>query len=139
MAYMKQGEIAAFRARMRSLYFSNETIDSFVSNATPSQIAAVGNMLAYELEVRDCRKKERLLRKAGFPQIKSFEGYDFSQVALPDDYSVEALKELSFIDAAQDFVFYGQTGRGNYADCWIMSRNGLSGLTASLRQPCSFA
>lgn len=112
MAYMKQEEITAFRALMRSLYFSNETIDDFTSSATPGQITAVGNMLLYELDVRERRKKERLLRKARFPRIKSFEGYDFSQVTFPDDYGVEASKGLSFVDAAQDFVFYGQTGRG---------------------------
>lgn len=68
MAYMKQEEIAAFRSLMRSLYFSNETIDNFTSSATPGQIAAVGNMLLYELDVRERRKKERLLRKARFPK-----------------------------------------------------------------------
>lgn len=44
--------------------------------------------------------------------MKSFEGYDFSQVAFPDGYGVDDLKSLSFVEAAQDFVFHGQTGRG---------------------------
>ena len=38
--------------------------------------------------------------------------YDFSQVAFPDGYGVDDLKSLSFVEAAQDFVFHGQTGRG---------------------------
>ncbi|MEE1372747.1 MAG: ATP-binding protein, partial [Parolsenella sp.] len=38
--------------------------------------------------------------------------YDWSQVGLPDGYTREELASLEFLDAAQDFVLYGQTGRG---------------------------
>jgi len=112
MAYMKQEEMAAAKALMRSMFFSNETIDRFLSTATPGQIAALADMIAWELDLRDRRKRERLVRKAKFPCVKSFEGYDFSQVALPEGYTIEDLKSLAFLDAAQDFVFHGQTGRG---------------------------
>lgn len=112
MAYLKQDEIAAVKALMRSMYFSNETTEHFLSSATAGQVQAVSSMISFELEVRDRRKRERLVRKAKFPQIKSFEGYDFSQVSLPDGYDVDDLKSLSFVDEAQDFVFHGQTGRG---------------------------
>ncbi len=112
MAHLKQEDIASARALMRQLYFSNETVEWFLSTATAGQIAAVGDMISRELELRDRRKRERLVRKAKFPQIKSFDGYDFSQVALPEGYSVEDLRSLDFIEAAQDFVFHGQTGRG---------------------------
>lgn len=37
---------------------------------------------------------------------------DWSQVGLPDGYTREGLASLEFLDAAQDFVLYGQTGRG---------------------------
>ena len=112
MAYMKQDDIAAARGLMRSMYFSNDTTDRFLSTATAGQVKAVSDMIAYELSLRERRRRERLIRKARFPQMKSFEGYDFSQVAMPEGYSVEDLKSLGFVDAAQDFVFHGQTGRG---------------------------
>lgn len=38
--------------------------------------------------------------------------YDWSQVGLPDGYTREELASLEFLDAAQDVVLYGQTGRG---------------------------
>lgn len=112
MAYLKQDELAEVRGRMRSMFFSNETIDAFLSGATPGQITAVDGMIAHEIEVRERRKRQRLLRRARIPQVKSFDGYDFSQVAFPDGYGADDLTGLSFVDAAQDFVFYGQTGRG---------------------------
>lgn len=112
MAYLKQDEIMAVKGLMRAMYFSNDTADAFLSTATTGQITAVSSLISSELELRDRRKRERLVRKARFPQMKSFEGYDFSQVALPDGYAVDDLKSLAFVEAAQDFVFHGQTGRG---------------------------
>ncbi len=73
---------------------------------------AVSDLIGYEMDVRERNKRSRLYRRAKFPQVKSFDGYDFSQVAFPDGYGVDDLKSLSFVDAAQDFVFHGQTGRG---------------------------
>lgn len=112
MAYLKQEEIIAVKGLMRAMYFSNDTADAFLSTATSGQITAVSALITSELELRDRRRRERLVRKAKFPQVKTFEGYDFSQVALPDGYTVEDLESLEFIAAAQDFVFHGQTGRG---------------------------
>ena len=102
MAYLKQEEIAAVKGLMRKMYFSNDTVERFLATATAGQVTAVSEMIAFELEQRDRRKKERLVRKARFPQIKSFEGYDFSQVAFPEGYTVEDLKSLGFVDATQE-------------------------------------
>ena len=112
MAYIKQDEVAAVRGLMRSMYFSNGTIGQFLSTATAGQVSAVRDLIASELDLRDGRRRERLVRKARFPQVKSFEGYDFTQVDLPDGYSEDDLRSLKFVDRAQDFVFHGQTGRG---------------------------
>lgn len=112
MAYIKQDEVAAVRGLMRSMYFSNGTIGQFLSTANAGQVSAVRDLIASELDLRDGRWRERLVRKARFPQVKSFEGYDFTQVALPDGYSEDDLRSLKFVDRAQDFVFHGQTGRG---------------------------
>lgn len=112
MAHLRQEDAAEARRLLRAMYFSNDAADAFLAKATAGQVAAVSGLIASELELRDRRKRERLVRKARFPQVKSFEGYDFSQVALPEGYTVEELKSLAFVDAAQDFVFHGQTGRG---------------------------
>lgn len=112
MGCLKQDDATALRALVRSMCSSADTIVSFLGSATAGQAAAVTRTIRHEMQVRKRRKQERLARKARFPQIKSFEGYDFTQVALPEGYSVDDLKSLAFVDAAQDFVFHGQTGRG---------------------------
>lgn len=35
-----------------------------------------------------------------------------TQVSFPEGYGADDLMSLAFVDAAQDFVFHGQTGRG---------------------------
>ena len=112
MGYMSKGETTKLKALMRTMFFSAETIERFMSSATTGQARALVGLIEDEAEVRERHKRERLMRKAKFPQIKSFNDYDFSEVALPGGYTVDALRSLEFMDAAQDFVFHGQTGRG---------------------------
>ena len=109
---LKAEEAREFKVKARMMYFSNEVIDRFCATATPGQLAAAAAMLDDEQGVRERRRRDRLFRKAKFPQVKSFEGYDFSQVSFPEGYTAEDLMGLGFIDRAQDFVFYGGCGRG---------------------------
>lgn len=94
------------------MYFSNESCDWFCEEATAGQLKMACALIEHEQRVRERRKRERLFRKAAFPQLKSFERYDFSQVSLPEGYGRDDLVSLDFIEHAQDFVFHGQTGRG---------------------------
>ena len=112
MAVRSKGDAEQLRRLARALYFSNETIEWFLASSGAAQLRAVSDLIGYEMDVRERNKRSRLYRRAKFPQVKSFDGYDFSQVAFPDGYGVDDLKSLSFVDAAQDFVFHGQTGRG---------------------------
>lgn len=72
----------------------------------------MSDLVGYEMDVRKRNKRLRLYGRAKFPQSKSFDEYDFPQVAFPDGFGMDDLKSLPFVDAAQDFVFHGQTGRG---------------------------
>ena len=109
---MRSTEMDGSEALARSTCFSNETIGRFCESASAGQAGAMAGMIEDELAVRSRRKRERLLRKARLPAVKTFEGYDFSQVAFPDGYGAEDLMSLAFVTEAQDFVFHGKTGRG---------------------------
>jgi DNA replication protein DnaC len=65
-----------------------------------------------EVAHRDRAKRARLLRQARFPVPKSAEGFDWSGVAFPDGWGREDMLSLRFVSAAEDLVFFGQTGRG---------------------------
>lgn len=103
---------AALRADARQMLFSREVVDAFVADATLAKLRTVSSVLSRQMEVRERNQFEKRMRRAKFPAAKTFKGYDFSQVSLPEGYAVADLRSLSFIDEAQDFVFHGQTGRG---------------------------
>lgn len=104
--------ITEFRDSAHRMMFSNSTIDTFGSEATPKQIDIVMRMLDMELRTRAENKRRRLLRQAGFPAAKSIDDFDFSGVQLQDGYTADELASLSFIDMAENLVLYGPSGRG---------------------------
>lgn len=112
MAIRDKDAAAELRGLARSMFFSNEVIDSFLGGASAAQVRCVADLIGHEMAVRERNKRARLYRRARFPQPKSFDGYDFSQVAFPDGYTAGDLRSLAFVADAQDFVFHGQTGRG---------------------------
>ena len=103
------GELAA---NARRLFISGDVVRGFLDGATAAEVRAANRLLSAELESRDVHRRERLMRRARFPQVKSFEGYDYSQVAFPDGHGPADLESLSFLDTAEGFVFHGRTGRG---------------------------
>ena len=112
MGIRSKDDAEQFRALAKKMFFSNETVDRFLATSSAAQVRSATDLIACEQAVRERNKRARLYRKAAFPQVKSFDGYDFSQVAFPEGYGPDSLKSLAFVDAAQDFVFHGQTGRG---------------------------
>lgn len=73
---------------------------------------AICDLFDFEMGVRAANKRKRLLRRAGFPVLKSLEDFDFEELAMPEGYGKEEMTGLGFVESAQDFVFYGKTGRG---------------------------
>lgn len=110
---MTRGQLEAeFSALARTMYFTGSTVAAFAKGATRGQLAAVCDLIRSENATREENRKARLLKRAKFPAVKSVEGFDFSEVSMPDGYTVEDMLSLGFVEAAQDFVFYGGCGRG---------------------------
>ena len=107
-----EAEREAFAERARSLFISRATVEWFLGEATPGQLEACSGMLARELESRERSKRARLLRQARFPVPKSLEGFDWSNVGFPDGWGREEMASLAFVEAAEDLVLHGPTGRG---------------------------
>lgn len=112
MAVRSKDDAQAFRDAARCLFFSNATVDEFLATATAAQMRAVLEFIGIESGNGAAAKHAKLVRKAKFDEVKSFTGYDFSNVMFPEGYGADDMRSLSFVEAEQDFVFYGQTGRG---------------------------
>jgi DNA replication protein DnaC len=54
-------------------------------------------LLQAEIGHREKVRKDKLLKKAGFYTIKTFESFRFDEVTLPGDITPEYLKECEFI------------------------------------------
>ena len=52
------------------------------------------------------------LKQAGFDNIKTFEGYDFNKIIIPNTTSIDGIKSLDFIDRNENLILYGRNGAG---------------------------
>ena len=97
---------------MRKMFFTNDVIDRIYSEYDSEKLKTLVEIIQLELKTRESRKRTRLLNRAKFPALKSFEGYNFENVGFPDGFTAKELMSLDFVDRAEDFVFHGPTGRG---------------------------
>jgi len=69
-------------------------------------------LLQSEIAHREKTRKEKLLKKAGFYTIKTFESFRFDEVTLPGSITPEYLRECEFIADKTNIVMYGNVGTG---------------------------
>lgn len=69
-------------------------------------------LLKSEVDHREVARKNRNLVSASFDVIKTFEGYEFNSVQIPNTLDVEALKSGTFIDKQENLILYGPVGTG---------------------------
>lgn len=91
---------------------SNSAIAWFVEKATPGQLQAVDQLFARELATRAANRHARPLRQARFPNTKSVDTFDYSDLRFQEGYGWDDLVGLGWLERRQDFVFHGPTGRG---------------------------
>ncbi len=72
----------------------------------------IGGLLAREVEEREKKRINRLIRAAGFPVIKTLDRFDWSNVALPKGVTVEDLTAGRFLDTKDNLVAVGPVGTG---------------------------
>lgn len=114
----------------RALMLSNFTMETYARIATPKQATFLLEMFDCELTYREENKKKRLIRKAAFPVLKTFEGYDWSYVKLPSTITKEEIMDASFIERAENVICYGSVGVGK---SHLMSAVGLKACEAGMK------
>ena len=96
--------------RLASL--TSTVLAQWAQKGTPKQREHLHGLLQAERESRQESRRQRLLKSARLPVLKSLDGFDYSAIKFPDDYGREALTSLEFIDHAHDLVLYGDVGTG---------------------------
>lgn len=72
----------------------------------------LAQLLKMEIDHRELSRKNRNLKSAGFDVIKTFEGYEFGNIQIPNAISIEELKRGTFIDRLENLILYGPVGTG---------------------------
>lgn len=62
--------------------------------------------------IRDEMAKQKRMNAANFPIIKTLSSYVFSDIQLPETLTLDALKEVRFLDRKENLIFYGNVGTG---------------------------
>ena len=65
-----------------------------------------------EREVRRARAREMFARTAGFPAVKTLDGYDFGFATGAPRQQITELSSLAFVERAENVVFLGPSGVG---------------------------
>lgn len=69
-------------------------------------------LLELEVANREISRKNRCLKQAGFDVIKTFHSYNFEQVNIPGNLTLDEIKSASFIEKKENLILYGAVGTG---------------------------
>jgi DNA replication protein DnaC len=105
-------------------------MELFSKKATPKQAEFLMELFDCESAYREENKRRRMIKRAAFPVIKSFTGYDWSCVSLPSSITKEELIDCSFIKRRENVICYGPVGVGK---SHLMGAVGLNACALGMR------
>ncbi|MCO4250994.1 IS21-like element helper ATPase IstB [Pseudarthrobacter raffinosi] len=91
---------------------TGSVLTEWAEKGTPKQHEYLHGVLLAEHESRQESRRQRLLKSARLPALKTLTGFDYTSLRFPEDYGREPLESLEFINRAQDLVLYGDVGTG---------------------------
>lgn len=96
----------------RSLPLTKAVLRNHVEKAPAAQRRSLHELFTEELYSRAEAKKLRFIRQAGFPVMKTFNGYDWQNIHWPPDFGKGQLQGLEFIANRENLVLFGDVGTG---------------------------
>ena len=109
---MKEAMNQEIRRLCKKLFLSSAIPDLCEIQATPKQAEFLLSAIEQELSLRESNKRKRLVKRAGFPTYKTFDGYKYNAVTLPPALPKEVLESVAFIREKNNLVLYGPVGIG---------------------------
>lgn len=96
----------------RRASLTGTVLDAWARKGTPKQREYLLGLLHAEHASRQHSRRQRLLKAARLPALKTLDGYDWGAIRFPADYGREALTGLDFLHRAEDLVLFGDVGTG---------------------------
>ncbi len=109
---MKEDICVRILKSSRQLFLSARISEVCREKGTQKQLEFVEELFRQELDLRDENRRNRLIKRAGFPVYKTFEGYSYDSVKFPPAFSMERLEQLDFVPERKNLVLYGPVGIG---------------------------
>lgn len=109
---MKEDICAQILTASRQLFLSNRIYEVCLEQGTHKQLEFILKLLNEEIALRDDNRRKRLIKRAGFPAYKTFDGYGYQNVKFPPAFSREGLESLAFVPEKKNLVLYGPVGVG---------------------------
>ena len=109
---MKEDICTRILESSRQLFLSARISEVCREKGTQKQLEFVEELFQKELDLRDENRRNRLIKRAGFPVYKTFEGYSYDSVKFPPAFGMEGLEQLDFVPERKNLVLYGPVGIG---------------------------
>lgn len=114
MSELQHGRIAALCAELRLSAVPD--LYGAAAQAAAARDASFSDfledMLRAERDTRRGRAREMLARTAGFPAVKTLDGFDFGFAAGAPRQQIQELAGLAFVERAENVVLLGPSGVG---------------------------
>lgn len=104
--------IAEVAACCKELRLSQNIVDMAEKIEAETHIDFLVQLFRSELEHREKKRIDKLLKNAGFYTLKDFGGFRFDDVTLPSSVTPEYLKNCAFLETKSNIVMYGNVGTG---------------------------
>lgn len=96
----------------KRLHFGSNIIANAKAITSDSNISFLTELFKRELDNRDVKRKNMYIKKANFDIKKSFEGYIFEGIQIPNTITVEDIINAEFVSKKENLILYGQVGTG---------------------------
>ena len=100
------------RSHAREARLTGAVLEAHLQQADEAGLQFLGAYLEAEVTSRRASARQRLIRAARLPSIKTLQDYDWSKVVLPPGLTKNSLTDLSFLATHEDLICYGNVGCG---------------------------
>jgi DNA replication protein DnaC len=88
-------------------------IAEYISSQQDEQLRGLAKqLLAAELDGRRRAKLGKLVQQAGFPHLKTFEGYVTEHISFPQGSTLDTLRTLAWMERKENLLLMGAVGTG---------------------------
>jgi DNA replication protein DnaC len=115
MSDLQHERLSVLAAKLRLTALPNlygAIAQSFANQENASFAAFLEAILRAERDARRIRARDMLTRTAGFPALKTLDGYDFAFATGAPRQQIQELATLGFIERAENAVLLGPSGTG---------------------------